>query len=274
MAEVKLPSIETGDTILIGKFKNRKAEVKGLTTDSNNQPVIKTNKGDVNAFKFRVAKLMPGADKKATDEAVMFTYSEFLEEQESASLYVFDIDETLFKTAAKIHVVRDGKVVKKLTNQEFNEYKLPAGAEFDFSEFRDSALFKNTSLPIQPMINKIVTISRNINNAGSRSKIIMNTARADFDSKEPVLQKFRDHGVDIDKMHIHRSGNVKADVPVADKKNVILRPYLDSKQFRKVELWDDSSKNLSSFLSLRSEYPGIIFRAWLVGHNGETKKYG
>lgn len=274
MAEIKLPGIEVGDTILMGKFKNKKGEVKGVKNDSNNQPVIKTSKGDVNAFKFRIAKLMPGADKKATDESVMLTYSEFLEEQEQASLYVFDIDETLFKTSAKIHVVKDGKVLRKLTNQEFNEFRLPAGASFDFTEFRDSALFKNTSLPIAPMIAKITTISQNINNAGSKSKIIMNTARADFDDKEPVLQKFRDHGVDVDKMHIHRSGNVKADMTTAEKKNVILRPYLDSKAFRKVELWDDSQANLKAFLDLKKEYPGIIFRAWLVSHDGKTRKFG
>lgn len=52
------PSLEVGDEIRVGKFKNRKAEVKGFKKDKHNQPVLKTNKGDVQLFKPRVTKLM------------------------------------------------------------------------------------------------------------------------------------------------------------------------------------------------------------------------
>ena len=52
------PSISVGDVVLTGKFKNRKATVSGFKTDDNNQPVLKTNKGDQKLFKPRIAKLM------------------------------------------------------------------------------------------------------------------------------------------------------------------------------------------------------------------------
>lgn len=55
---LKLPSIEIGDEILVGKFKNRRAVVTGFATDENNQPVLKTNKGDQKLFKPRIVKLM------------------------------------------------------------------------------------------------------------------------------------------------------------------------------------------------------------------------
>lgn len=55
---LELPSLETGDTLLVGKFKNRKAEITGFDKDENNQPVAKTTKGDQKIFKPRVAKLM------------------------------------------------------------------------------------------------------------------------------------------------------------------------------------------------------------------------
>jgi hypothetical protein len=42
---------------MTGKFKNRKAEVKGFTTDDHNQPVLKTTKGDQKLFKPRILKL-------------------------------------------------------------------------------------------------------------------------------------------------------------------------------------------------------------------------
>ncbi len=53
------PTLHTGDKILKGKFKNSPAEIKGFTKDKHNQPVLKTNKGDIQLFKPRVVKLMP-----------------------------------------------------------------------------------------------------------------------------------------------------------------------------------------------------------------------
>ena len=52
------PELHTGDKILKGKFKNSPAEIKGFKKDKHNQPVLKTNKGDIQLFKPRVTKLM------------------------------------------------------------------------------------------------------------------------------------------------------------------------------------------------------------------------
>jgi hypothetical protein len=52
------PEISTGDEIKIGKFKNRKAIVKGFKTDNNGQPVLTTTKGDQKLFKPRISKLV------------------------------------------------------------------------------------------------------------------------------------------------------------------------------------------------------------------------
>jgi hypothetical protein len=38
-AKLTLPTIEVGDEIMTGKFKNSKATVKGFTKDVHNQPV-------------------------------------------------------------------------------------------------------------------------------------------------------------------------------------------------------------------------------------------
>jgi hypothetical protein len=51
------PELQVGDTIKKGKFKNLPAEIKGFTKDKNNQPVLKTNKGDVKLFNPRIDKL-------------------------------------------------------------------------------------------------------------------------------------------------------------------------------------------------------------------------
>ena len=52
------PELSVGDRILKGKFKNSPAEIKGFTKDKHNQPVLKTNRGEVQLFKPRVTKLM------------------------------------------------------------------------------------------------------------------------------------------------------------------------------------------------------------------------
>ena len=51
------PKLKVGDAVLIGKFKNRKAEIKGFDTDDHGQPVLKTTKGDQKLFKPRIPKL-------------------------------------------------------------------------------------------------------------------------------------------------------------------------------------------------------------------------
>ncbi len=201
----------------------------------------------------------------------MLSFKEYL--TESNGLHVFDIDETLFKTNAKIHVKdKKGNLVKSLSNQEFNDHKLEPGHHFDFSEFSDSKKFHDESEPIHPMIRKVQKIQQNIERGNHKSKVIMNTARADFDDKEPVLNKFRQHGVDIDKMHVHRAGNISGTTP-AEKKNVVLRKHLDTGNYNHVHFYDDSKTNLKHFLTLQTEYPHIKFHAYHVNHEGKSKRF-
>ena len=187
----------------------------------------------------------------------------------SGTLTIFDIDETLFHTKAKVAVVKNGKVVRLLDNQQFNTYKLKAGETYDFREFKSAEVFRRTSTPIVKMINKakaIVKASKNLH-----SKAIIVTARADFDDKETFLQTFRDHGLPIDSMHVERSGNLGMDSP-AEAKKVVFRKYLNTKNYVKTRLYDDAMTNLKAFLDLQTEYPGVEFEAWFVNHDGSVKR--
>lgn len=55
---LKLPKLEVGDKLYVGKFKNRLATIQGFDTDKNGQPIAKTDKGDQQIFKGRIEKLM------------------------------------------------------------------------------------------------------------------------------------------------------------------------------------------------------------------------
>ena len=54
----------------------------------------------------------------------MVRFKTFLEEAAGKGLTMFDVDETMFMTKAKVKVVKDGKVIKKLDNQHDGEPRL------------------------------------------------------------------------------------------------------------------------------------------------------
>jgi hypothetical protein len=187
----------------------------------------------------------------------------------SGTLTIFDIDETLFHTKAKVAVMKDSKVVRMLDNQEFNTYKLKDGESFDFREFKSAEVFRKTSTPIVRMVDKAKAIVKAKSNPHSRAIIV--TARADFDDKEMFLQTFRDHGLPIDKMHVERSGNLGIESP-AEAKKVVFRKYLNTKNYIKTRLYDDAMSNIKAFLELQSEYPEVEFEAWFVKSDGSVKR--
>jgi len=182
-------------------------------------------------------------------------------------LAVFDIDDTLMSTTAMIRVVSDGVVIKTLTNQEFNNYELGPNEEFDFSEFRCSRKFATESKPILPMINKLKESHAN------GEKVIMLTARADFDDRDLFLQTFKDHGIAIHDIHVHRAGNLSGNESPALKKAVFLRKYLSTGMYTSVAMFDDSRKNLEVFVSLGKEYPTVNFEAVFVKEHGTTELF-
>jgi putative chitinase len=182
------------------------------------------------------------------------------------ALTIFDIDDTLFHTTAKIKVIKNGKVVRSLTNQEFNNYQLQPGEEFDFGEFRNAEKFAQESEPIKPMIN---TLKRILDRA-TNTKVIMLTARADFDDKEKFLDTFEKYGIDMSRVHVHRAGNLPGDDPPAIKKAIWVRKYLNTGKYSRVNLIDDSMSNLKVFKSLKLEYPTVDFDAYFVKPSGSV----
>src|SRR6056300_270898 len=191
----------------------------------------------------------------------MLNFKEYLEERAGKGLTIFDIDETMFKTKAQVHVIKDGKVIKKLDNQEFNKYKLKRGEDFDFGEFTNAKIFNETSTPIAKMINKVKSIFRNAVRSGS--KVIIVTARPNFDNKELFLDTFRAQGIPIDDIYVERAGNLGKG-PAADNKIVIFKKYLDTGEYKRIRLFDDAMSNLKALLSLKKEYPDVSFEAYLA----------
>jgi len=200
----------------------------------------------------------------------MKSFNEYIvEKSDGRGLTVFDIDETLFRTTAMIKVMKDGKVIKSLNNQEYNEYKLKDGESFDYGEFRDAKHFRKTSTPIGKMIEKAKAIIKNAVAAGS--KVIIITARADFDDKKIFLQTFRDHGINIDNVYVERAGNLNLGSS-AKNKRILFHKYLKTGRYSRVRFFDDARSNITMFKSLEKDYPQIKFEAYLVDHSGNIKR--
>ena len=199
----------------------------------------------------------------------MKNFITYLEEAQGKGLTIFDIDETMFITKAKVHVVKNGKVIKKLDNQEFNTYKKKAGEDYDFGEFKNAEVFKRTYTPIARMINKVKAILKNATRAGS--KVIIVTARPNFDNKKTFLDTFRKQGIDIDKIYVERAGNLGGG-PAAENKRVIFKKYLNQNIYKRIRLFDDARSNLKVFLSLQKDYPDVSFEAFLAKPNGSVSR--
>ena len=168
-----------------------------------------------------------------------------------------DLDETLFKTFAKIKVMKDGKLLKSLTNKEFNTYKLNEGESFDFSEFDDAELFKETSIPIKKIVDRIKKMIVRIKETKSISRIILLTARGDFVDKEIFLSAFTKQGIDVSNkniFYIERAGN-SHEGSIAERKRKIVLKYLMSGLYTKCRMLDDDLTNLQQFLALENALP-------------------
>ena len=188
-------------------------------------------------------------------------------EFQPSKLVIFDIDDTLVHTQTKVHVVKDGQIVKSLNSHEFTHYKLQPGEEFDFGAFRDAKEFFTNAKPIIPMLNQLK------HDIATGNKVVMVTARADFDDRELFLDTFRKYGVDMGKVHVYRAGNMTQKVQTEEKKKIIIRSLLNKGNYTKAIMYDDAVPNLESFVELKDEYPQTKFYAWHVSLEGEASEY-
>jgi len=189
------------------------------------------------------------------------------QEFQPRKLVIFDIDDTLVHTQTKVHVVQNGRRVKSLNSHDFTHYKLQPGEEFDFGAFRDAKEFFTNAKPIIPMIDQLK------HDIATGNKVVMVTARADFNDRELFLDTFRKYGVDMNKVHVYRAGNFVGKASTEEKKKIIIRNLLNKASYSKAIMYDDAIPNLEAFVSLKEEYPHTKFYAWHVSLKGEATEY-
>ena len=199
----------------------------------------------------------------------MKKFSEFLTERAGKGLTIFDIDDTLFVSKARVIVVNTNtKKTKALTPQEFNTYKLRKHEEYDYGEFKSAKLFYQTATPIGRMVDKAKAIIRNATAKGS--KVIIVTARANMDDKKLFVKTFESHGIPMKDVYIERAGNMSGSS--AENKKVIFRKYLKTGEYARIRLFDDHKENLKALLDLKREFPSVDMFAYLANLKGSVKR--
>lgn len=193
-------------------------------------------------------------------------------QKEIRTLNVWDIDDTLGNTDARVAVVKDGKTVKVLSPGEFNHYDLKSGESFDFTQFRSGKIFRDTFKPISNVLDRAKQI---VLNQTENSHSIILTARADFEDHKEFLQTFRDHGFPIDQVYVERSGNLsklKSTSPAHINKGVVLKRYMKSGKFDRVRMWDDHQANIDMLYKLGKQFPNIEVVGYIV-RDGKVSRY-
>jgi hypothetical protein len=217
-------------------------------------------------YRGRAVEYRPGEpDREAPSawlhwERVSVPSSSILNENAGKSLTIWDIDDTLMHTTARVFVVEPSGSRRQLSASQFNSYDLRPGEKYDFSEFTDSQLFYDTSKPIEQIWR---TAKNTLANIGKRpgSRMIIVTARAEFDNTSLFLKTFEKHGMDMSKVKVYT-------VAGASNKKPLIHRLLGKGQFTECRLFDDHPGNLQDFLSLHSDFPDIQLKAFPVSHNG------
>jgi len=189
------------------------------------------------------------------------SFNEFLNEKvrpfSQTSITVFDLDDTLVITDAKIKVCNKltGECYS-LTPEEFNEYEKHPDHELDFDDFKSLEIMKAGKL-----IHYYLKILADAYKMKRAVGIV--TAR---DDREMIYKWMKEHvGFHIAKDLIYAINDPvhKLTGTISEKKKEAFRQYIEM-GYQNIQFFDDDSANLKLVKELETEYPHInlsVYRA-------------
>ena len=175
----------------------------------------------------------------------MLSLSKYLNKQftvggtASKKLIIFDVDDTLIHTTAKVGV-RKGDDVKWIDNSEFNDYKLKRGETFDFSQFEDPKILRKETF------TKYWDTLKREYAKGTHIAII--TARS---IGNEIRKFFLKNGIDIKKELVFAVGDDKYPFQgsVQEKKSQTIE-FLSRLGYNTFIFFDDNEENLKQAKNL------------------------
>jgi hypothetical protein len=177
----------------------------------------------------------------------LLKYSQFITEKWSGnSITIFDIDDTLTVSNAKIrvHDPETGKTYE-LTPKEFNEYQKDPNHVLDFSDFRNPDILKAGRIIdwVMNILQKTLQIERAVG-------II--TAR---DDKDLIIDFLLHNGVDINPDFIFAVNDPRSNFTgsIAERKQQAFVEFIDM-GFKNFKFFDDDPENLKLAKQLEKQY--------------------
>lgn len=196
--------------------------------------------------------------------------------QNGVGVTFVDVDDTMFRTFAKVIVKKNGSFVRELTSHQYNSDVLGEGEVYDFSQFQDANFFYKTSIPIPKTINRVKKMIRQIESNEKDSEIVFLTARESFDNFKRFRQTFEDQGVrmKLPFVSVIFAGDLCPGGGVEDVKKTVMMRFVNSGKFSKVRLLDDHIPNLRALKEIEKELPStdIEFYALHVQPDGKLKR--
>jgi len=146
--------------------------------------------------------------------------------------FVFDFDDTLVTTKAKIRIYNsDGIFVRNIAPTELSSFVLGKDEYYDFREFHDNSFIEDADPTF--LIHLAVEVSN------ERHDVFILTARED-DSSDAIGAFLLNHNIDA--KTIHCVGG--KDRPIAEKKAEILNTIIQ--MYDKTYFYDDSQENIET----------------------------
>lgn len=162
----------------------------------------------------------------------------------SDKLLIFDVDDTLIHTTASILVMKGDKPIKKLTNAEYNDYRLKPGEWFDYSEFDDPKILRKETF------TKYWDTLKREYAKGTHISIL--TARS---IGSEIREFFLHNGIDIKPQLVFAVGDPKLGLTgsVQDRKAKIIGD-LALLGYKTIVFFDDNEGNLQTAKALEKKF--------------------
>jgi FMN phosphatase YigB (HAD superfamily) len=163
----------------------------------------------------------------------------------SNRIFVFDLDDTLIISDAKIKVldVETGKVIKELTPAQYNYYVQKGNTMLNFDDFKDFGILKKAKL------TKYMLLLKQEYKKGTHICIL--TAR---EKSDMIRNFFLYHGIDINPQLVIAIGDPKWNLygaTVAEKKKDALERLVNL-GYNDFTFFDDNEDNLKIAKSIES----------------------
>jgi len=154
--------------------------------------------------------------------------------------YIFDFDETLVRTDARIHVYKNGVHVREMDSRQFNTYKEVPGETLDFSDFENGELIlaskKYKGWAVLKKVSDAIKAQR------SSSEIYILTARHEI--VKPFIYEFlKQHGIEIDINNVITIGDGAGKIDISAEKEKKLKKL--SRLYDIMYFFDDDPRNIA-----------------------------